>query len=1237
MIGTSDGLISSADFASKFLDKNTGTTQSFVAPEDDTDENTEHDVRIFSLKGIKVDTKAIVNNMTMEDDTITWGTGKIDMIAIDAASYNLDADLTVPSLTMTSDVTIKEDFSITGTLDEVDLRVLTGDVIVRGMGVFLPDGRTIIGTSADTLSIAGQKNVHTKPSIANVLTSSDDADVEYPEVQFYPCQEHEIFDTQSLNGDEILRKTEVDTVEACTDICRSMQCRGMTYEKDTKICIIYSHYTSITDNLNAVSKTFFCWLEMKSDATGRYLNVDDDGNLITSVDHVPWLFDGDRLVHYYQGRALAYDVDTDTLKLVDDGSEDSFETAGDSPFKIKIKDDNVYLFEDETDSYKVKSALQQDGSDATQWLAEMDAIRKTFSTYDSVNTIWVPKVFTKSTTQDVSGLVEAGITVFDGQSIVSPNLDTVLASNVKSMYSWDDVDTHEVLSSYTITDSDLSDGITTVIQDLVTSDVDYILLNETNQVSLTGAGKLVCTDVTLSGGAAVEMLIGKPLFHFRDTLAGIDEDPLIFNQMNTFSQASSGVTVNEILSSKVDMSLTDHQYEVPPPHDCNPEEDCFINPETFDIKDIVDNVILTTDTSDVTITGGVTYDQVSITGGALTLNNVFTNNKMNVVQFPAGLITTKDTEIDMTGRKVDAVTFKQATKITGEIFGNSADDFLCVLYKDGNQAITSDVKFQKLLDVSSKKLQTTTLNSFTPADSLAFLASNEKVEAPLKFNQETTLPDVQVGGTVHGQNFGDFVSNVVTKAGTNTVSEAWKIDNLEFKKGVVAVDGVEGKLNGQTITQLQESNDVFSKIHAVKLSAQAEALELCKYISDLQNSYLTNQAVDQYSLMAAERFDGDVMSSSKVIYSQNKIFFFVICHDKKLKPYKVEDDTITYLGHYVYMPDGQVNEINTITTVDDEKYLILTSAGLVEGSVDMFLFDATTELLESVGDMPGQTRVVKLSGHVEDLLLLGHDVADDDTVSYNLKTVSTSDILTCLQDANTQDACISSAGTLVNNNILDTPPPVDKKLNIDAIYDSQGNLLVAFTDFVIAEGAVRVLAFDSDNDLIQNTVTDVEHNSFAFFDIPYSKRVFIVSAGSRIVMDEFDVATGKVTNLFVNCAASQAIKYKSLSIERQLGAQNYVKVIQDDSILLTYEYYGIEGLRSKEPMLVSSLNIDHSVKSVSTLIYSDDSLVSHYLKVMVGGEYVTVLKGILDNPVVKKEFVCPNPEVPASLIEEEEE
>merc|ERR1712200_387695 len=109
------------------------------------------------------------------------------------------------------------------------------------------------------------------------------------------------------------------------------------------------------------------------------------------------------------------------------------------------------------------------------------------------------------------------------------------------------------------------------------------------------------------------------------------------------------------------------------------------------------------------------------------------------------------------GRKVDAVTFKQATKITGEIFGNSADDFLCVLYKDGNQAITSDVKFQKPLDVS-KKLQTTTLNSFTPADSLAFLASNEKVEAPLKFTQKTTLPDVQVGGTVHGQNFGDFVS-----------------------------------------------------------------------------------------------------------------------------------------------------------------------------------------------------------------------------------------------------------------------------------------------------------------------------------------------------------------------------------------------------------------------------------------------------------------------------------------------
>merc|ERR1711970_173923 len=367
-------------------------------------------------------------------------------------------------------------------------------------------------------------------------------------------------------------------------------------------------------------------------------------------------------------------------------------------------------------------------------------------------------------------------------------------------------------------------------------------------------------------------------------------------------------------------------------------------------------------------------------------------------------------------------------------------------------------------------------------------------------------------------------------------------------------------------TQLQQSNDVFSKIHAVKLSAQAEALELCKYISDLQNSYLTNQAVDQYSLMAAERFDGDVMSSGKVIYSQNKIFLFVISHDKKLKVYKVEDDTITSVGDFVLMPDGQVNEINTITTVDDKKYLILTSAGLVEGSVDMFLFDATTELLESVGDIPDQTRVVKLSGHVEDLLLFGHTVAHDDTVSYNLKTVSTSDILTCLQD--------------------------------------------------------------------ENTVTDVEHDSFAFFDIPYSKRVFIVSAGSRIVMDEFDVATGKVTNLFVNCAASQTIKYKSLSIERQLGAQNYVKVIQDDSILLTYEYYGIEGLRSKEPMLVSSLNIDHAIKSVSTVFYSDDSLVSHYLKVMVGGEYVTVLKGILDNPVVKKEFVCPNPEVPASLIEE---
>ena len=67
----------------------------------------------------------------MDHEDIKWGTGNIDMIAIDAASHNLNDDLEVPSLTMTSDVTIEKDFSIAGTLDGVDLKV--GILIFKGI------------------------------------------------------------------------------------------------------------------------------------------------------------------------------------------------------------------------------------------------------------------------------------------------------------------------------------------------------------------------------------------------------------------------------------------------------------------------------------------------------------------------------------------------------------------------------------------------------------------------------------------------------------------------------------------------------------------------------------------------------------------------------------------------------------------------------------------------------------------------------------------------------------------------------------------------------------------------------------------------------------------------------------------------------------------------------------------------------------------------------------------------
>jgi len=248
-----------------------------------------------------------------------------------------------------------------------------------------------------------------------------------------------------------------------------------------------------------------------------------------------------------------------------------------------------------------------------------------------------------------------------------------------------------------------------------------------------------------------------------------------------------------------------------------------------------------------------------------------------------------------------------------------------------------------------------------------------------------------------------------------------------------------------------------------------------------------------------------------------------------------------------------------------------------------------------------------------------------------MSTLNLGECVSSLSDDVTTDACLSSYTKHVYDDDLSTPVPQDKKIYIDATYDSNRNLLVAFTDFVIAEGAVRILAFDSDLTLTQDTVSDVEEDSFAFFTVPYSSRVFIVSVGSRVVMDEFDVRTGRVTNVFINCADNQAVKYSSLTIDRQLGAQNYIKVIQDESILLTYEYHGIEGLRSKEPIIVGSLNIDHPINSCSSVSYSDGST-SHYLKVMVGGEYITVLKGVLDNPVAKLEFDCPVPELPSSLL-----
>jgi len=1143
-----------------------------------------------------------------------------------------------------------------GKLDGINLVGLARDLVVQGPDIIFNPELTVTGTDSAQITFNSVKVMSKAPEVGGkVIAFVEDGEV-YPTMVFKPCSRPSA--VSGLLDGTMSDNPTVDSLDDCHLECRRADCAGLSFNPTTGECRLMSISNQRFVNPDYISISYTCWFQIMSTETSKYLSVDPDlGTIITRTEPDSWRTVNDQLVHRSTGLAIT-SLTTESgitveLKTADPDNSKQLTTFTEAAnFKI-INADTTYELKENVDG---TVGLVSSDAEPTLWNAGF--VGEKFS-YDSEG-VPVPRIFTKSTNQEINGdLLVDGNVKFKG-SLLSNTVGDLDVDSLAARYSYSTADSKHMIAGDLVLTGDLSvtdltattfDGrnFASFLQDILPQSSD-------STITVTGSKTFINNVVLNNPNTQVQgdVVVGDTridLTALHTDTAFIDADSQGFSQLNTFNN-------NEADTLRVDMSA---------------ELTSYVGIQLN--NPVMQNSEVNLDTLATDTIPRVSEVPASVQGKVIFSKDVTGSRSVNIANvrgatgasfsIPEDVVTVKDTTLDVSLDGKDrlfqglATASGQELDIGGQIFGKTATDFKRVFYKDGDQEISGNLNFLENVNVANDLHLLGTLNSIVPSDNFVFLDAATTMTGSFNFPGILQCEGkVDVSGTVNGFDFEEMADNLFTRDTTQVISGEWNISSdttfdVDVVGNGVTEDG-DGIINGQKVVDLKSVNHIYEKVQAVKLSAQAEAATMCEFVSDLQESYVLNQGIKQFDIHSTQSDAAANYSCTELVFSGGVDRLFVLAIDgTSLKVFEKKESTLDQRATVEITVKGELPP-GTVGSPEEEVPEGSLSIGLVldlgdpeSETFDLVVFvktcitytstllyrlsgNANEATLTKVGQLDEMKTVAKLGS---ELYSLGY-TATEGGHRVRIELLDTTDLKNCA------DSCseISRSTVWVGyEDHAEFPSFLNSQLEVVQHQDTyrvfafneinEGNrvvtprlLYVKMTSQVSEDSSQLTHSYEIVN--LYNPVGPT--GDFSLLSI--HDKVMLVSADGLLRLDEMDV----VNNATVNTIQLTKLEGRFTDIQKKLnflGDFNMFTALRDDKEVVFLKYSGLEGLDFKV-----KLDSEFFIASLSSRSMVSNKRGASYLA-LAGGNTIQLLVGLVHNPVTQTEFKCPAPEVSPSLIE----
>merc|ERR1719383_52371 len=567
--------------------------------------------------------------------------------------------------------------------------------------------------------------------------------------------------------------------------------------------------------------------------------------------------------------------------------------------------------------------------------------------------------------------------------------------------------------------------------------------------------------------------------------------------------------------------------------------------------------------------------------------------------------------------------------VKGQFFGHKPVEFLDIVYKDGDQQIIGPARFAKKTSLLKDAKISGTFNGYKLPVSAVILSENSTLFGDFEFTSSLSAQSLQVDGKIDDLDFDRMAFSMFTVDSNQTIREKWHFKSSTVFEKKVLGQGESGDalINHQKVSDLLAVDNIYEKLQAVKISAQAEAATLCDYVEDLQLSYLSNQGIEKYELFASRSLAGaDFTDSLLFKFSSTSIGLLAIngSHvnfwriNDDLEPFKVLD--LKELAPPRLKIEGSLLLSHPEDTNLYDQVVFVSTGRARAGTQIIRIVESEGEILvEKAGVLP----------EVDAIAILDHDkVFTLDFISINSIYVSRIRIMDMRSLRECGLNCSGLALTPVWTGELSegwSTFQENFEPRLDAVYyqDTEHfTLAMSESRDGLAQKIARVIHIEPGvkeglhTYTVQSLIV-VESNDFTLLNV--NAKTYLLSANQflqAVTINMNDIAVSYPIIQKEGGILSYLQRHRNFN-----GKYDTVSVVRNGESVLFLEYAGTQGLT-----VTREIKSEDFVSSSSSVIWSEDGRTKNFL-VYAGGEKITLLHAVLKNPTSQIQIRCPRPEI----------